>query len=113
MTVDALWDVVVVIEWTQVRHHVYAAPLQVDMLQEIDLLQESGVQLNCTTGDLSIGASIASIYNANSPSGLRDNICMPGPPTLGCRRRCDVTQCHGLRSLCFLVSVQDGGLCRV
>lgn len=32
MTVDALWDVVVVIEWTQVRHHVYAAPLQVDRL---------------------------------------------------------------------------------
>lgn len=113
MTVDALWDVVVVIGWTQVRYHVYAAPLQVDMLQEIDLLQENGVQLNCTTGDLSIGASIASIYNANSPTGLGENICMPGPPTLGCRRRCDVTQCHGLRPLCFLVYLQDGGLCSV
>lgn len=38
MTVDALWDVVVVIEWTQVRHHVYASPLHVDMLLEINLL---------------------------------------------------------------------------
>lgn len=45
MTVGALGDVLVEIGGTQIRHHVYVAPLQVDMLLGIIFLHENGVQL--------------------------------------------------------------------
>lgn len=85
MTVGALGDVLVEIGGTRVRHHVYVAPLQVDMLLWIDFLHENGVELNCSTGDLSIGASKVPMFKANSPSGFREDICTPGPP-YGCEK---------------------------
>lgn len=64
---------------------IYVAPLQVDMLLGIDFLHENGVELNSSTGDLSVGASKVPMLKANSPSGLREDICTPGPP-YGCER---------------------------
>lgn len=85
MTVGSLGGVLVEIGGTHVRHHMYVAPLQADMLLGIDFLHENAVELNCGTGDLSVGASKVPMFKANSPSGLREDICTPGPP-YGCER---------------------------
>lgn len=85
MTVGSLRDVLVEIGGTNVRHPVYVAPIQVDMLLGIDFLHENAVELDCSTGDLSVGASKVPMFKATSPSGLREDICTPGPP-YGCER---------------------------
>lgn len=46
----------------------YTAPLQVEMLISIDFLQENGVQRNCRTEELGVGAIVAPIFQANSTS---------------------------------------------
>lgn len=68
MTVGALGDVYLEIGETNVQHHVNIAPLQVDILFEIDFLHENGVELNCSTGDLSDIASKVPTFKANLPS---------------------------------------------
>uniref|UniRef100_A0A8W8MJN8 Peptidase A2 domain-containing protein n=1 Tax=Magallana gigas TaxID=29159 RepID=A0A8W8MJN8_MAGGI len=57
MMVGSLADVLVEIGGTHVRHHVYFAPLQVDMLLGIGFLHENDVDVNCSTGNLRVGAS--------------------------------------------------------
>lgn len=68
MTVGDFGDVLIEIGGTHVRHHVYVAPLQVDMLLGIDFLHENGVEPNCSIEDFSVGASMVPMFKANSPS---------------------------------------------
>lgn len=86
MTVGSLGDVLVEIGGTHVRHHIYVAPLQVDMRLGIDFLHENADEIDCSTGNLSVGASKVPMFKANSPSGLREDICTPRPP-YGCERQ--------------------------
>lgn len=85
MTVGSLGDILVEIGGTHFRHHVYVAPLQVDMLLGIDFLHGNAVELDCSTGNFSVGANWVPMFKANSPSGLREDICTSRPP-YGCER---------------------------
>lgn len=91
------WYVLVEIGETNVLHHVNIAPLQVEILLGIDFLHVNGVELNCSTGDLSDGASKMPMLQANSPSGFQEDICTPGPPYRcerpACPRASDSAHC--------------------
>lgn len=58
MAVGSLGNALIEIGGTQLRHLVYVAPLQDEMLLGIDFMQGHGVQLHCSTGEFRVGASL-------------------------------------------------------
>ncbi|XP_062613888.1 uncharacterized protein LOC134275637 [Saccostrea cucullata] len=70
MSVGLLGPLNIEIGDMRLRHPVYMAPLQDDMLIGIDFMQENEVQLHCGAGELRVGGSmtIQAMHKANTNS---------------------------------------------